>query len=216
MREQQARDGYRWGQLVKNGPNGQPLRVVSPNIGIIMNGSLFASYFTSYVNQVWTKFRNTNMIINTQVGYGDVTGRVANNGYLSFTAAPGAYFGKPTTADIFSCSTGPFATNQNPERNAIIPRLAAAFNRTTLLLTNTFPNGTTTEQFYQNSPTNHYSRVVHAANLDKRGYAFPYDDVARDGGVDNSGSVFGPPNLLIVAVGGRGAGLPPAPRVPIG
>lgn len=216
LREQQATDGRLWGNLVKNGPNGLPLRVVSPNIGIVMNGQLFASYFTNYVNQVWTKFRNTDMVINTQAALGNVTGRVAANGLLSFTNAPGAYFTKPTAADIFSCSTGPFATNQNPERNAIIPRLAAAFNRTTLLLTNTFPNGTTASQFYQNSPTNHYSRVVHAANLDKRGYAFPYDDVTRDGGIDNSGSVYGAPNLLIVAVGGHGAGLAPAPRVPTG
>ena len=216
MREQHAKDGQGWDQLVKNGPNGQPIRVVSPNVGISMNGALFRDYFTSYVTQVWTKFRNQDMTINTQASYGNRTGRVVANGFLSFTQAPGAYFRKPTAADIFSCSTGPFATNENQERNAIIPRLAAAFNRTTLLLTNQFPNGSTSSQFYTQNPTNHYSRVVHGANLDRRGYAFPYDDVTRDGGIDNSGSVFGPPSLLIVSIGGNGAGLASAPRVPIG
>jgi hypothetical protein len=39
------------------------------------------------------------------------------------------------------------------------------FNRTTLLLNNNFPDGENPAQYYQNSPTNHYSRIMHAANL---------------------------------------------------
>lgn len=164
--------------MVKNRPGGGPLRAVSPNVGISMNSGLFAGYYHDYVDQVWSKFQKQDLTINTQASYGNRVGRVGAAGqYLNFEKTPGAHFIKPLTRDIFSCSTGPFATNENVERSAIIPRLAAAFNRTTMLLTNEFPNGSKHPQYYQNAPTNHYSRVVHEVNLDGRGYAFPYDDV---------------------------------------
>ena len=47
---------------------------------------------------------------------------------------------------------------------------------------------------------------MHAANLDGKGYAFPYDDVVPDGGVPQEGALFSySPALLTVAVGGNGA-----------
>ena len=58
-----------------------------------------------------------------------------------------------------------------------------------------------TDAFFQ-----HYARVVHAANLDGRGYAFPYDDVTPDGGIPQEGAVFSySPARLTVSVGGRHA-----------
>ena len=48
----------------------------------------------------------------------------------------------------------------------------------------------------------HYARIVHNANLDGHGYAFPYDDVTPDGGVPQEGAVFSySPALLIVTAG---------------
>lgn len=53
---------------------------------------------------------------------------------------------------------------------------------------------------------NHCSRIVHEVNLDRRGYAFPYDDVSATGGQDMSGAVHdGNSRLLTVAVGGVNA-----------
>lgn len=47
---------------------------------------------------------------------------------------------------------------------------------------------------------------MHAANLDGKGYTFPYDDVTPDGGVGQEGAVFSfEPKALLVAVGGIGA-----------
>lgn len=52
----------------------------------------------------------------------------------------------------------------------------------------------------------HYARLVHAANVDGHGYAFPYDDVTPDGGVGQEGAMSSPnPELLTVTVGGSGA-----------
>ena len=65
---------------------------------------------------------------------------------------------------------------------AILPRLAAAFNRSTLLTDSSQPDGENPADYYTNATTNHYARIVHATAQDRRGYAFPYDDVAPTGG----------------------------------
>jgi hypothetical protein len=120
---------------------------------------------------------------------------------LTFNGA--GSFGQPSAADIFSCASGPF----NPgglsgEMLAILPRLAAAFDRTTLLIDSSQPDGENPATYYTNAVTNHYARIVHATASDGRGYAFPYDDVAPTGGADQSGAVSdGSPSLLSVTFG---------------
>lgn len=153
--------------------------------------------------------------IDTQAGPGVVSGSADLSGG-KFTIG-GESFGRPTTADILGCNSGPFTTGPSPLRNAIIPRLSAAFARSALLETGRHPSGP--ETFYRfRGPgrganagevvvTNHYARLVHeAAVVDGRGYAFAYDDVQPGGGEDQSGKVnAGDPVLLTVAVGGRHA-----------
>lgn len=127
----------------------------------------------------------------------------SRNNVLDFGA--GGSFAQPSTADIFSCSTGPFANTSNIETGALTARISAAFDRSTLLIDTVEPSGGPTN-YYTNPITNHYSRIVHAANLDGLGYAFPYDDVTPTGGQDQSGAVNdGSPQLLTVAVGGGNA-----------
>lgn len=111
------------------------------------------------------------MRINTQAAFGSICGRV-KNGALELSAA--GSFSQPSAADIFSCGTGPFATGNKTERNVVIPRLAAAFNLTTLLLCDEHPNDAHKGQYYKETIANHYSRVVHEASVDGRGYVFLY------------------------------------------
>ena len=100
------------------------------------------------------------------------------------------------------CNSGPFTTGPSPARNAIIPRLAAAFVRTTLLCEDEHPSQPNT--FYNSDPTNHYARIVHENNIDGKGYAFAYDDVQPDGGEDQSGKVnAGDPKVFTIIVGGK-------------
>lgn len=101
---------------------------------------------------VYSKYQGTPLTVNTQASFKDVNGQVNGNGALDYGA--GGTFRKPTSADIFGNSTGPFATGGNAETNAIIPRLAAGFNRSTLLLSNVTPNGTNATQYYTNDVTN--------------------------------------------------------------
>jgi hypothetical protein len=218
---QTQKDSRRWSSLIVNTTSGQLLRILSPNSGILLNPSWFQTYWTDYINQVYSHYSSNPLTVDTQASYGNVLGQVNPQG--SFNFGNGGTFAKPTSADIFSCSTGPFATGSNAETNTIIPRLAAAFNRSTLLLTNNIPNGESPQQYYTNATTNvglvrhheilieltqsqHYARIVHAANLDGKGYAFPYDDVTPDGGVPQEGAVFSSsPTQLMVAVGGNNA-----------
>jgi hypothetical protein len=202
LRAQDNQDHAGWSSLIVQDGSGKNLRALSPNQGMVQNNNLFKDYYTNYVNQVWTKYASANMNVNTQTQLGTLAGRVnTSTALLTFNDQS---FSKPTTGDIFSCSTGPFENSGPQERLAIIARLSAAFNRSTLLSTDTFPETAGPSTFYKNPVTNHYSRIVHSVNVDGRGYAFPYDDVVADGGVDQSGSVFsGNPKLVTVAVGGN-------------
>jgi hypothetical protein len=202
---QNQTDGAGWNQLIVDSPSGSPLRAVSPNTGIVMNSSLFSGYYSPYVNQVWSHYTNTPLTIDTQAQWGSPTATVVG-GLLTFSGV--GTFAQPSAADIFSCSTGPFAAaaSNTAEMGAITARMAAAFNRSTLLVDPNQPEGEVVSTYYSTSPTNHYARILHATNLDGKGYAFPYDDVGPTNGVDQSGAVNdGSPQLLTVTVGGANA-----------
>lgn len=194
---QHAADGAGWNQLVVTS-GGQNLRALSPNMGIVMDSSLFSGYYDNYVNQVWSQYTSEQLSIDTQAQWGTVTGQVQGSS-LVFNGA-GSY-ARPSSSDIFSCSTGPFVFTP-AEIAAISPRLAAAFNRSTLLTNSLQPSGTPAD-YYQNPVTNHYARILHAVSADGRGYAFPFDDVTPDNGVNQAGTVQDPnPSVFTVYVGG--------------
>lgn len=201
---QTATDGAGWSDLIIPTSSGANLRALSPNSGITMNSSLFSTYFDSYVQEVWAKYSNgVGLTIDTQASWGSTTGTVSDD-VLSFGSSVGS-FTAPTSANIFSCSSGPFATS-TAQMGAIGARLAAAFNRSTLLLDSNQPDDESVADYYTNPITNHYARLMHATYLDGKGYAFPYDDVAPTGGADQSGSLFDAnPQLLTVSVGGPSA-----------
>jgi hypothetical protein len=191
-------DGVGWNKLIVTS-NGSNLRALSPNNGIVMDSSLFSGYLEPYVDQVWSKYSSGALTVDTQASYGSLSGTVSG-GVLTFPNA--GSFAQPSTGDIFSCSSGPFA-NTAGAMGPLVARISAAFNRTTLLIDSDQPDDENPANYYKNSITNHYARIVHAANLDGLGYAFPYDDVTPNGGVNQSGAVSsGSPTLWTIAVGG--------------
>lgn len=198
---QSAADGAGWnGLIIKDPSTGANLRAVSPNAGIILNSSLFNGYFQPYVDKVWAKYAADALDVDTQASYGVVSGNVDSSSKLAFGDA--GSFPQPSAADIFSCSTGAFAVSTSEMAN-IAARLAAAFNRSTLLVNSNQPDNEDISTYYADPVTNHYARIVHEANTDRKGYAFPYDDVGPSNGADQSGSLFDPnPKLLTVTVGG--------------
>ncbi|MGW6137500.1 glycoside hydrolase family 64 protein [Streptomyces sp. NPDC055140] len=201
---QTAKDGQPWDKLVIRGGDGKVLRVISPQ-------NLMAPYFDrpdqmpfrdvwdSYVDQVWEKYRSTDLKIDLQGGRGVFTGRVSGD---TLTFNGGHSFPKPASKDIFTCNHGPFTNNPGDpdDKKGLLARLAAGFNRSIMLTHPEQPNGTTTADYYQGDVTNHWSRVVHANS--PIGYAFPYDDVRPDGQPDVSGAAHdGNPRRFTVSVG---------------
>lgn len=209
LHQQHAKDGAGWDKLVITN-NGANLRACAPNTGITLDNSLFSNYYAAYVNEVWSKYAGTALTVNTQAAAGDVKATVAN-GKLNFSTG-GISYDQPSTADIFNNSSGAFAVSGDLTKDAITARLAAAFNRSTLLSNPMQPNGEQVANYYRNTVTNHFSRICHEVTLGGRGYAFPYDDVAPSDGEDQSGSVFDSnPKLLTVTVGGLAANSANAP-----
>lgn len=205
LRAQSAADGSDWSRLIVTKGAGD-LRVLSPNLAIRGNSSLFSGYFDGYVDQVWTKYRSADLHIDTQFTWGTVTGRV-NGDTLTF---PGiGSFARPSTLAIFSCSDAPFTTGNDVMGN-LSARLAAAFNRTTLLDNPNQPDAENPDAFYTKPRTNHYSRILHSTTPDRLGYAFPYDDV-HPAGVDFEGKVqSGSPVRFTITVGGVAGGPGPS------
>lgn len=203
---QNQTDGAGWDQLVIT-HNGSNLRALSPSNGIVFNSSLFENYWTNYVNSVWSYYVSTPLIVDTQATWGTVTGNTSNDRTQLVFGSVGA-FNKPAAADIFGANSGAFAAQatNTAELLNIGARLDAAFNRSTLLIDSDQPDDEVVSTYYTNSVTNHYARIVHAANVDGRGYTFPYDDVTPTGGADQSGFVSDPtPSNFLVTVGGGNA-----------
>jgi hypothetical protein len=198
---QGAKDGAGWEKLVIQSSAGRYLRALSPNAGGVLVPGLLQGYYDGYVNAVWDKYSTTDLTVNTQYIWGDAKARV-KNGKLDFEGV--GTFGKPSAADIFSCNSGPFAHGEgvSDEMLNIGARLAAAFNRSTLLVNSVQPEGEKIETYYKEPVTNHYSRVCHEVSIEGRGYAFPYDDVGSSSGSDQSGFLNDPnPKVLTVGVG---------------
>ncbi|MFE6129705.1 glycoside hydrolase family 64 protein [Streptomyces sp. NPDC056437] len=201
---QAAEDGQPWDKLVIRGADGEVLRVIAPQ-------NLMAPYFdrpaempfrdafASYIDQAWEKYRSTDLRIDLQGGRGVFTGRVDGD---TLTFNGGHTFSKPSSKDVFTCNHGPFANNPGDpdDKKGLLARLAAGFNRTTLLSHPDQPNGATAADYYLDPGTNHFSRVVHANT--PIGYAFPYDDVRPDGQPDVSGAAHdGNPRRFTLTVG---------------
>jgi hypothetical protein len=196
---QAAADGNAWTDLIVTS-GGQNLRALSPQNGMVYDSSLLSGYYDDYVAQVWSMYESTTLSVDTQASYGTVTGQVSG-GLLTFDGV--GSFAQPATADILSCASGPFDTaGMSDEMLAIVPRLAAAFNRSTLLIDSDQPDGENPSDYYANSTTNQYARIVHATAIDGLGYAFPYDDVTPTGGVNQAGVISdASPSLMTVTVG---------------
>lgn len=204
LKGQAASDGQPWDQLCEYDSNGALVRVLSPGSYLSINSGAFAGYFDDYVNQVWSKYASEPLYIQSQNSLGQISCQVSG-GTLNCDGDNRGY-APPTSQDIFSCSTGPFAIEQsdNDVHLAVVPRLCAAFNRATLLIDggNVQPQ-VPPSQYYPVSPNNMYSKFVHATEIQGEGYAFPYDDVAPSVQDDVAGIVASPnPAVLTVNLGG--------------
>ncbi|KAI1816988.1 glycoside hydrolase family 64 protein [Poronia punctata] len=203
LKAQAEQDGAGWDELCQYNEDGTALRALSSNLYLASHPEWQADYYNAYIDEVWAKYAEEDLTIATQSDAGDVACRV--NGDDMTCEGDDMAFVKPTIIDIYGCNSGPFANLEGASdlHQAIVPRLCAAFTRSTLLLDggNVQPS-LAAENYYTVDPTNHYSRIVHNYEQDGLGYAFSYDDVNPDG-ENAAGTVAGDsPLLLKVTVGG--------------
>jgi hypothetical protein len=229
-----------WEGLCQLDGTGEVLRVNAPGKYIAaVDAAAFRTYYDQYVQQVWAKYAQQTLYVDTQNELGVIgcstasgkcsasiylmclagvsgqleeqhTDRVLHAGYLVCDgasrplAAPLSSTDAKAAQSIFECS-GEFSSQQtdNAVDLAVLPRICAALNRSTLLLSGGDRQPSlSAEYYYQQSPTNWYSKAVHDVEGDGRGYAFAYDDVNPSGGVDASGTVSGPGGTWEIFVGG--------------
>jgi hypothetical protein len=214
LENQTTTDGYPWNELCLYNSDGQPHRILSPGDYVQVNPAAFSDYWTSYVDSVWSTYTTQTLTINSQSGaVGNVSCTVSGGDTMTCDGDDGtsATFSKPASADIFGCNSGPFAIDSAASelQKAVVPRLCAAFNRSTFLLDggNVQPDGVVPTSYYAGETTNWYSKLVHQYEVDGRGYAFSYDDVTPDVDLNTAQSQSGElvsstPQALIVTIDG--------------
>lgn len=219
LTNQTTTDGYNWRDLCIRDENYRLIRVLSPDQFLSMNATdPLNKYYDKYVDAVWERYNKMNLTIQTQDSNSQATN--ANDADKGIKSSPGnqvscrvgddkilhcynpasgkSYvFPKPTTKEIFGCTQDGNTFQVMPDNTAdwtqaeIVPRLCAAFHRSTLLRDGgniqPYVNGTNTaEDYYCNNDatnqsciggtTNHYARIVHEYETEGMGYAFAYDD----------------------------------------
>ncbi|KAF2092474.1 hypothetical protein NA57DRAFT_50251 [Rhizodiscina lignyota] len=205
LESQGKSDGQEWGNLCMADSEGNLLRVIAPSDYVSSNPDAFSTFWNEYIDDVWEQFTTDVLSIDTQMSAGIVNCTVQTDDLLHCDGDSRGY-AKPVAADIFGCNTGPFGieAGDNDVHSAVVPRLCAAFDRTTLSMEggNIQPS-LAAQSYYQSAPTNWYSKFVHQHEVDGKGYAFSYDDVNPDGDVNQSGVVASAnPETLTVIVGG--------------
>ncbi|KAI1741138.1 hypothetical protein F4680DRAFT_417309 [Xylaria scruposa] len=192
-----------WPKLCMRGSDNKPLRALSPEkyISLHADDHDAISYYEPYIDQVWGKYKNVDLKINTQVEGPNsnkniddgliVTCRVGQSDNILHCDNNAGDFSRPVSRDIYGCNSGPFANPTDAaaeswSRARVRPRLCAAFVRSTLHLDAIQPShDISSNKYYQENITNHYSRLVHENLIGDMGYAFSYDDV-NPGGSENS------------------------------
>jgi hypothetical protein len=152
------------GSLIVN--NGTiDLRAMAINHGID-GGLIPANYLDAYIDAVWAYYTSNTLTYNQTT-----TAQVVNN-QLVFSGAISTSVALPTSSEAIG---GVNAIG------SVAPYLTAGFNRGTLIPASGVnfaaqqPDADPAD-FYQVSPTNLYSKIIHQHSLNNLAYGFSYDD----------------------------------------
>lgn len=169
----------------------------------------YGNYFKSYLDVIWAKYKNEDLIFNAG-NAGVFKGRVGADNRLVVVGQSGAYNGRtgiitrePTTQEAFE-GKGVLATrNSDGDCDLVVQaQITAAVNRHAISVASAaagqqdFYN---VAGFYQTAPMNYYARFWHlpGISVDNLSYGFAYDDVA-----DQSSTLQTPQPTKVVATWG--------------
>ncbi|CAJ2510797.1 Uu.00g064220.m01.CDS01 [Anthostomella pinea] len=206
LKSQAQKDNRSWDKMCLQDGD-KYIRAISPNMYSSQPPNRdMDDYYTKYIDDVWNAFKTQPLLMDTQdanhtkVPSGPQVSCKVTGEVLDCGADAGQYV-KPTTLDVWGCNTGPFVVppGANEKQKEIIPRLCAAFFRSTLLLDGgSVQPSLPSAKYYTADPTNHYGRLVHEGLQDGRGYAFSYDDV--NAGTENVAGVLKASNIQKLSV----------------
>jgi hypothetical protein len=176
--------GQPWTNLIlKRNPTADPLRVVSPYLGIAPMSKFPANFLDQYINQVWQKYTTATLV---GMSEGHTYHGMVVAGELVFTDQGGGdpqfKFVKPSTETAFRNELQPIPNPPGPgpgaRARAIAALLGAALMRTNLL-TSTNLNACVVAGFYVSAPINQYAEGFHKYALNHLAYSFGYDDTCN-------------------------------------
>ncbi|MFI6493364.1 glycoside hydrolase family 64 protein [Streptomyces sp. NPDC050564] len=170
-------------------------RIIAPrSSNLFLAGGSQANYLQSYVDQTWSYY-STHPFKLTRLGE-TFSGQVSGN-TLTFTKnGAGPYtLQKPSSPDVVACA-GRLASGSDPEKQ-LGAEFCAAFNRGVPLDTSAWY---TPSAYYTGGIKNDYAAFLHTVGLDKRAYAFPYDDINDQSSVQILGNA-DPPTGLTLGIG---------------
>jgi hypothetical protein len=167
------------------------------------SGGAQANYFGSYIDAIWSKYTNENLVFNAGDA-GTWSGRVSGNVFTftrSSDGAVGIISNKPTNTEVMEGS-GVMASGGQWDK-VVQAQICAAINRHAIDLT--LGNGATQDfatdsKYYVTTPYNWYCKFWHQPDISLNGltYSFCYDDV-----FDKSSTINAPsPVRATITVGG--------------
>ena len=170
-----------------------PLRILSPANSTFNTGEPNATYFDSYIANIWSYYATNPLTLQLDNGTRHFTGATSGSQFV-FTETNlnnGAYQGgtytlaEPTTQDIFYCN-GAFALGSyNSTESAIGAQFCAAFNRAVM---GNYTNWTLPATYYQQAPANFYAQFWHNHSIGGLAYGFAYDDVNNQSSTVTTGT----------------------------
>jgi hypothetical protein len=178
-----------FGKSVATRSDGTVLRVLAPGKAADA-GLMSPTYLDPYIDSAWNAYTGKTLTVvpfSDQPGktfQGRVSGSVMN--FTDGTGAQVASFSKPSTANVWGCD-GALGAPNDQVVGPIARTLCAALQRGTLGTIDTQPGGTAAD-FYRNSPTNEYAKVIHANMVDGKAYAFAFDDVQNQESLVHDGN----------------------------
>lgn len=162
-----------------------------------------ANYFGSYIDAIWSKYQNGNLVFNAGDA-GTWSGRVSGN-VFTFTRASDGQVGtisrKPTNLEAMEGS-GVMATGGQWDK-VVQAQICAAINRHAIdltLATGATQDFSSASKYYQTSPYNWYCKFWHRSDISYNSltYAFCYDDVFNHSSTINATS----PLRTTITIGG--------------
>ena len=145
-------------------------RIIAPGHGLDA-GRFSATYFDSYIDQVWSKYAAESLVV--KANNTTFTGRVSGDQFV-FDGGVKA-FSRPSTRDVLFCD-GALAAPNDGITGPVAAVLGAGFNRTTLLASADQPTSDP-GGFYQGDSVHAYCKAMHDNTVDGKAYGFAFDDV---------------------------------------